>query len=257
VTTSGSSAGPSDLSWLRRLQQRAEGAGVAVRGAFHPSAGEIGQLPSQAHQGTLVLLGFTGSQQWPLFAQSPEAAGGLPHPLDRWSRRVIGALAREFEARDIYPDDSPIVPFQQLAMRCESVHPTPIGLLIHPRWGLWHSYRGGLIFPTRLSLPEQPSLPGPCDSCSARPCLSTCPVGAFGSSGYNLKACLRHVSSVEGADCRERGCRARRACPVGLRPGYAPEQSRFHMDAFLAAFRSGDGEHGLYENANRTSGPDR
>jgi hypothetical protein len=244
------------VSWLQRLQQRAEGAGLAVRGAFHPSVGEFAQLPSQAHQGTLVLLGFTGSEQWPFFEKSPEAADGRPHPLDRWSRRVIGALAREFEARDFYPGDSPIVPFQQLAMRCESVYPTPIGLLIHPRWGLWHSYRGGLVFPTRLSLPERLSLPSPCDSCDTKPCLSTCPVGAFDSSGYQLEGCLQHVSSREGADCRGHGCRARRACPVGSEPGYAPEQSRFHMNAFLAAFRSGAEERGSYEDGNRTFGQD-
>jgi RimJ/RimL family protein N-acetyltransferase len=230
-----------ELKQLQHLQQRAESAGVAMRGAFHPEAGEFPTLPGSTH-GTLVLLGFTGSLQWPIFARSPEAIDGLPHPLDRWSRRVIGALAREFRACDIYPADSPIVPFQQLAMRCESVYPSPIGLLVHPLWGLWHSYRGGLIFPTRLPLPARPCSTRPCDSCEAKPCLSACPVGAFGRDGFDLKACLRHVSSTEGSDCRECGCRARCACPIGPRPGYAPEQVRFHMDAFRTAFQSGDRE---------------
>jgi len=40
-----------------------------------------------------------------------------------------------------------------------------------------------------------------------------------------------HVASPEGRDCLTRGCRARRACPVGhgLR---LPDQARFHIEAF-------------------------
>jgi ferredoxin len=225
-----------DLAWLDDLERRADSAGLAVRGAFHPSPGEFEPLPAPAHQGTLVLLGFTADLQWPVFAASPEASDALPHPLDRWSRRVIGALAREVNASDIYPGDRPIVPFQQLAMRCESVHPTPIGLLIHPRWGLWHAYRGALIFSQRLPLPQVESSSSPCMSCEAKPCLHACPVGAFGTRGYDLAGCLRFASGAAGMECRDDGCRARRACPIGSRSGYTQEQRRFHMRAFLATF---------------------
>jgi len=221
----------------QRLVEHAQLSGVAVRGTFHPAPGEFEQLPVAAQTGTVVLLGFTSSLQWPAFAGSVEANDGLRHPLDRWSRRVIGALARDFVARDFYPSDMPVLPFQQFAMRCESVHPSPIGLLIHPRWGLWHAYRGGLIFPERLPLPDRESSPSPCQSCEAKPCLGGCPVGAFQSGHYNLEACVQHVAGEAGRDCREHGCRARRACPVGAKDAYAPEQMRFHMSAFLATFR--------------------
>ena len=30
---------------------------------------------------------------------------------------------------------------------------SPLGILIHPDWGLWHSYRGALAFRERLDLP--------------------------------------------------------------------------------------------------------
>jgi hypothetical protein len=219
-----------------RLVESAQRFGLAVRGGFHPAAGEFEQLPAAARTGTVVLLGFTGSVQWSIFADSAEANDGLCHPLDRWSRRVIGALARDFVAQDFYPSDTPVLPFQQLAMQCEPVHPSPIGLLIHRRWGLWHAYRGGLLFPRRLALPERQSALSPCQSCEAKPCLSGCPVGAFESGHYNLEACLQHVDSEAGFDCRERGCRARRACPVGAQGAYALPQMRFHMDAFLATF---------------------
>jgi hypothetical protein len=218
---------------IDQLIRHCRNMGIAVRGAFHLNPGEFQHLQPTA--GTVVLLGFTSSIQWPIFAASAEAADGLPDPLDRWSRRVIGGLGREFDARAIYPSEAPIVPFQQLARRCEPVHTSPIGLLIHSQWGLWHAYRGALVFGQRLPLPERTLTVSPCDACQGKPCLSTCPVDAFGQGGFNLERCAQHVSSEAGSECRERGCRARRACPVGARYQYAPEQARFHMAAFLKA----------------------
>jgi hypothetical protein len=223
------------------LPRRAALIGLAVRGAFHPQPGEFGEVPGMADPGTVVLLGFTGSDQWSVFQDSKEARDGQPHPLDRWSRRVIGALARELGAAEFYPSGppSPPLPFQRLAQRCEPVHPSPIGLLIHETYGLWHAYRGGLCLRERIALPpsQQPSPPqgSPCESCADRPCLSACPVRAFRNGSFDLDACVSHVRSAAGTDCRDNGCLARRACPVAPLFRYAPAQTRFHMSAFLRA----------------------
>jgi hypothetical protein len=216
-----------------QLCRRSAEVGLAVRGAFHPEPGEFdGAL--RAH-GTVVLLGFTGGVQWEHFAHATEAGDGMPHPLDRWSHRVIGALARELGAADIYPSGAPAspIPFQRLALRCEPVHPSPIGLLIHARWGLWHAYRGALLLPAAIDLPRSGASVPPCASCEARPCLSSCPVGAFRPGAYDLETCVGHVRSAAGRECRERGCLARRACPVGAEYRYAADQANFHMQAFL------------------------
>ncbi len=216
-----------------QIRHRAAETGLAVRGAFHPAAGEFDAPVSGPV--TVVLLGFTGGLQWDHFAHASEARDGLPHPLDRWSRRVIGSLAREFGARDIYPSGTPgaPLPFQRLALRCEPVHQSPVGLLIHPRWGLWHAYRGALLLPHAIDLP--PPAPGahPCESCEVRPCLSSCPVGAFRPGAFDLDACRGHVLSDAGWECREQGCLARRACPIGAEFRYGEDQARFHMRAFL------------------------
>jgi hypothetical protein len=231
---------------FEELRERAEALGLAVRGAFHPrtdefAAASLGEdvSPGFRPASTVVLLGFTGGMQWPVFRDSAEARDGAAHPLDRWSRRVIGSLARTLGAHDFYPSGSPRapVPFQRLAARCEPVYPSPIGLLIHSTWGLWHAYRGGLAFAERLELPPIAQSSRPCDGCRAQPCLSGCPVGAFQSGSFDLEACVTHVSSAAGTECRERGCRARRACPVGAEYAYAPDQSRFHMRAFLDSVR--------------------
>ncbi|MGH8136800.1 MAG: hypothetical protein ACREVV_01215 [Steroidobacteraceae bacterium] len=194
-------------------------------------------LPPATSAGTIVLLGFTGSVQWPVYAGSLEASDGLPHPLDRWSRRIIGTLASEFGALDVYPNGTPQLPFQRLAARCEPVHQSPIGLLIHSEWGLWHAYRGALILPDRIDVPPAAPSIHPCHACSTKPCLSACPVGAFGPGTFNLQACVDHVSSPAGSECRDRGCRARRACPVSVGFSYVSDQARFHMAAFLHASR--------------------
>jgi hypothetical protein len=207
-------------------------AGLVPRGALLLEASErVGQL---AGIRTIVLAGMVGGEGWDAFAASPEASDGSDHPLDRWSGRVIEALARELGGKALFPfGGPPFLPFQRWAQRAEPVHSSPIGLLIHPYYGLWHSYRGALGLSEALAVPEPAALPSPCESCSGRWCLSFCPVGAFSGAGYDVAACAGHLRSAAGADCTERGCQARRACPVGANHAYGPEQAKFFMAAFL------------------------
>jgi hypothetical protein len=222
-----------------QLCRRAAEVGLAVRGAFHPQPGEFDHAFSPGPAGTIVLLGFTGNLQWEHFAHAAEARDGLPHPLDRWSRRVVGSLAREFDAVDVYPSGVPAapLPFQRLARRCEPVHPSPIGLLIHARWGLWHAYRGAIVLPQAIELPPAAPSVHPCAGCEAKPCLASCPVDAFRPGAFDLDACADHVLSHAGRECRERGCLARRACPVGTEFRYGENQAQFHMQAFMRSVR--------------------
>ncbi|MGA2777368.1 MAG: ferredoxin [Steroidobacteraceae bacterium] len=218
------------------LCRRAQALGLAVRGAFHPEPREFDAVLPGIAVGTIMLLGFTASHQWEFFRCSAEASDGKPDPLDRWSRRIVGLLAAEFGAIELYPNGrAPQLPFQRLAARCEPVHQSPIGLLIHAHWGLWHAYRGALVLPDRIDLPGVAPSRDPCAGCAAKPCLSACPVAAFRSGSFDVEACVNHVRSGAGVDCREHGCLARRACPVGAQFRYAQDQARFHMQAFLRA----------------------
>lgn len=208
--------------------------GLLLRGGFHLESQELA-LPGGESVGTVLLAGNAGSGMWRSFyAQRPEGAD----PLDRWSGEVLGEVAGLFGGIAVLPSDGPpFWPFQQWAMRAEPVSPSPIGILIHPVYGLWHGYRGALLFEAVLELPSPTEVEtaSPCDSCADRPCLTTCPVSAFSDSGYDVPKCRSHLHSGAGGMCLEGSCLARRACPVGRDYIYEAAQSAFHM----AAFRGG------------------
>jgi hypothetical protein len=224
-----------DVTPLAELRAAAHAAGLAWRGAFTVSADDgVPVLADGTAARTLVVLGFAGREHWSAFASSDEARDGAPHPLDRWSRQRIDTLARRFGGVGLYPSDGPPwLPFQRWAARAEAVHASPLGILIHPRWGLWHAYRGALAFAADLRPEPLVVVPSPCASCAARPCLTSCPVDAIGPGRYDWRSCAEHVRSPAGADCLALGCRARRACPVGEEHRYLPVEAEFHMRAFL------------------------
>jgi hypothetical protein len=207
-------------------------AGLVPRGALR--LGDNERDGDLADIRTLVLAGMAGREGWNAFTASPEAGDRADHPLDRWSRRVIGRLARELGAKAFFPfGGPPFWPFQQWARRAEPVHPSPIGILIHPHYGLWHSYRGALGLSEALSVPEPAAVQSPCETCSGRWCLKTCPVDAFSGLGYDVTTCVGHLQNAAGADCVGGGCLARRACPVGAEHAYGGDQANFIMRAFL------------------------
>ena len=212
------------------LQSRLDPLGLIVLGGFHPT-------PADAVPGdpaTLVLVGNAGLALWRAFAQDrPDGSD----PLDRWIAERLTALAEDSGATALFPfGGPPFLLFQRWAQRASAARPSPLGILIHPDFGLWHAYRGALAFPARLDLPPSDPRPSPCDGCAGRPCLSACPVGAFSAAtGYDVPACAGHLATAAGADCNDLGCRARRACPVGREFTYAPAQAAFHMTAFRRA----------------------
>ena len=217
------------------LSRAALSLGLACRGGFHPLPEDaVPALRDGTPAGTLVLLGFIGGEQWPMFAKSTEYRDGRPHPLDRWSRRQISDLGARFGAEDLYPAPGPPWwPFQRWAQRAEALHVSPLGILIHPEYGLWHAYRGALLFATPVAVPVRPSGPHPCESCVAKPCLRSCPAGAVKARRFDYAACAAHITSPPGAACMTGGCLARLSCPVGTSHRYSDAQASFHMQSLL------------------------
>ncbi|HTO84225.1 MAG TPA: hypothetical protein VMQ73_18510 [Methylomirabilota bacterium] len=224
---------------LTDIEHRVAAAGLAIRGGFHPEAADaVPAGPDGRPTSTVVLIGNVDGSMWDAFAAAPELHDGAPNALDRWTRRVVDGIAGAVGATALYPfRGPPYLPFQRWAMRAEPVAPSPLGILIHPDYGLWHAYRGALAFAQPLDLPPRDARPSPCDSCRDKPCLTACPVGAFGDRGYDVPACIGHIAGPAGAACMAGSCLARRACPVGRAFTYGPPQSAYHMQAFLRSNR--------------------
>ena len=197
----------------------------------------LGNFPLPGSNGDTcgILVGNAGSAMWLKFRRSPEYSDGYPDPLDRWSRRIGETIARELEASVVFPfEGPPYPPFLAWAKSTGRAFSSPLSMFIHWQFGLWHAYR----FALRLDKPvsgqlEHDEAISPCLSCVERPCLDTCPAGAFFEGEYRVNDCVEFLAANETSGCRERGCRARRACPVVPENHYLPEHARFHMDAFI------------------------
>lgn len=210
--------------------------GLAVRGGFNFGAGEAAPPgPSGRPAKALLLVGNIGATFWRHFEGWRNAQGTrMENPLDTWSRLVIEAAGERIGARTVLPNDRPFLPFQQWAMRAELLRPSPLGILMHPRYGLWHAYRGALLFDRELPLEPAARPIHLCDQCADKPCLRACPVHAHAPPHFAHQKCLSHVRSEAGEACRSVGCLDRNACPAATEYRYPPAVQKFFMDAFAA-----------------------
>lgn len=220
---------------ILEVMRAIDAAGLAHRGTVQL---EDDEQREGLNARSLVLVGFSGDQGWDAFTASAEWHQGEVDALDRWSCRVIGGIAREVGAKALFPfEGPPWWPFQKWGLRAEAASASPIGILMHPKWGLWHSWRGALAFQLNLHAPEPAISVSPCETCEGAPCLTACPVHAFADAEYDVTRCLSFLEGIDGKRCMTAGCMARRACPVGIEYRHLGEQARFHMKAFLESQR--------------------
>jgi len=230
------------LSLFTTIVETLAGTGLIYRGGFHPgSDDDVPRLQDGKQAGTVLLIGNAGPAMWRAFTDAvPDRT--VPNPLDRWLNPILDRLAETVGGTLLLPNRGPdFPPVQDWAMRAEPVYRSPIGILIHPSFGLWHVYRAALLFNKQIALPPRAEAPNPCDTCATRPCLRVCPADAFKPDRFDAQACVSHVDSPAGTKCQERGCLTRRACPVGRDHAYPKEAGAFHMAAVVRAVRAGYG----------------
>ena len=203
---------------------------LEIFGGFQPRKGD--RTPSDT--ATLLMLGPLEPSFWEHVTKSDEFLDGMADPLDRWSKRTIGQIAEETNARALFPfGGPPWLPFYSWAIRTGRCWTSPVQFLVHDKAGLWVSYRGALAFSEHIKLPNTPSC-SPCLRCHSKPCTSSCPVDALNENGYDSGSCISYFSSSTGVDCLDNGCAVRRSCPVSASYSRSPKQSRFHQEALLS-----------------------
>ncbi|MEP1330415.1 ferredoxin [Pseudophaeobacter sp.] len=211
------------------IETAAQAQGLQIYGALHPAVQQVSALS----QGTLVLLG-TGDTFWSAFTQSPEYLDGHTDPVDRWSSRTIGQLAKDLGATAYYPfGGPPYTPFINWALASGRAFTSPSQMMVHDEVGMLISYRGALHFDQSFDIPPPVLAHSPCATCAAQPCLNACPAHALVDGGpYDLAACHHHLDTPAGTPCMSQGCLARRACPLSDGAGRTFDQTAHHMRYF-------------------------
>ena len=211
---------------LDRITRTIASHGLTISGVFHPRTGD----PSGAK--TLVLLS-PNAEFWAAFKTDPEYTDNKPNPIDRWSTRIITALATELSARPQFPfGGPPYSPFLDWAKQSGRAFSSPLGMLVHDTFGMMISYRGALAFDTVIDLPKHVGT-SPCDTCADKPCLTACPVNAITpTNGYDVASCHAYLDTSDGATCMTQACRIRMSCPVSVAVNRETAHNLLHMRAF-------------------------
>ncbi len=218
---------------LEALGRALEPSGIRLRGVVHFKNGEGPALAGGGRALSVVLLGNVGGSIWPTFSEWRENYAGRD-PLDAWSKAVIGPIAERYGATPFYPSDPPYMPFQQWAMRAEGLIASPLGILIHPQYGLWHGYRGALAFGEMIESEPLKAIFRHAAPASTNPVFP--PVRLERSRCQALPCSLAAPISLPPAGRRVHEGRlhcARDACPVGVAYRYPADQLRFHMAALV------------------------
>ncbi len=181
-----------------------------------------------------VVFAHGGRVGWDVFLedvrQHPERLSDHIHPLDDFVLRCI-------EEVDPNPDTSRrwiqcadtadvLLDFRVLGQQAGLGLPSPVGLLIHPEYGLWVSLRMVLLTTECIPLSVKPSS-GPCETCVEKPCIQSCPAGAVQKTGWSVARCAQFHQDSDV--CRGK-CHSRLACPIGVEHRHGSLQHCYHND---------------------------
>jgi hypothetical protein len=199
----------------------------------------------------VVVFGSTGRTLWDSFVSflkvNPSFLVDNKHPLDQFIRQYIEQDLRLYQYQhglraspwQRWKSDSSIcyqwaqcsilnadfVDFRLLAESTHLGYRSPLGLLIHPKYGPWMGLRLALFTTAEWNTTEL-SLPSPCISCD-KPCISACPANAVDERGWNMQGCYDYQKL--NTNCHT-GCLSRKACPIGTQYQYPDAALHYHHD---------------------------
>ncbi len=207
------------------------------------------KLPSNCQN--LLLIGNAGSTIWD---RMPAEYFARDHPIDEYSKAcVTQALAEQIPLscwQLLYPLEPDLrMPLQDLGVLAGWHNPSPLGIGISHRYGLWFAYRALVALDAEIieAFSADNSavngadelladLESPCVNCIDAPCLSVCPANALAKvQPPNLNACVKY-RCAEQSSCAST-CVARQACPVAREYQYSDAQIKYFYDRSLVSLK--------------------
>ncbi|MCW8882832.1 MAG: hypothetical protein OQL17_02050 [Sedimenticola sp.] len=184
----------------------------------------------------VILIGHAGQSLWQKLQIQTLTQSD---PVDYYSHMAAQAFAEEVLADSdyqiIYPGDKSVA-LQQLGALAGWHTPSPLGLGINPRWGVWYAYRAALLTNAPLPVMLEAEPDNPCNQCADKPCITHCPAGALAENRQiDMTRCACYRLSEQSA-CTDR-CLARISCPVSTQHRYTLDQIQYHYRLSLETLR--------------------
>lgn len=216
------------MSWLQNIQSQCTKLGLNVFGVADGAAYQD-VLPNCR---SVIVIANGGSKMWERFLEdcrrAPDSFTQEEHPLDTWiekhlhridpappsTRRLIRCAATD-----------QFIDFRPLAIEAGLGHHSHLGLVIHPKYGLWLSLRAA-IFTTEYLDPTILTTQNPCHSCS-KICASQCHGSAFTEKGWSVQTC---ASFHQESKLCAISCNARLVCPIGQEYQHPPLAHHYHSN---------------------------
>ena len=171
---------------------------------------------------SVLIVGNSGSALWKCFCRSPER-NARRDPLDRYTARVLRDCGGTHFASYRDRRQGRVLPLVALAERAGLGSPGRLGLLLHPTYGPWMSFRAVVYSAEEVALDAVPVF-DPCKDCPA-PCVRACRGSAIGEDGFDGSRCFR--TKLLDAGCRS-ACDARAACVLAPEHAFPPDQVAHH-----------------------------
>ena len=183
----------------------------------------------------LIMLGQGGGALWDAIRREGFSSTDLFDDYSVAAVRDLVASLGDPAYEVIYPSEV-LLPLGRMAQMAGWGKPSPLGLTINDRYGLWLAHRVVFLIDADLPVTEPLDSAHPCTTCSDTPCVTACPVGAVDTvSGFDVDACSS-FRVRDDSPCADR-CLARLACPIGPEHAYSEEQLRYHYLAGLASIK--------------------
>lgn len=216
------------MSWFQNIQSQCTEIGLNIFGVADgaPYQEVIPNCQS------VIVIANGGSKMWEHFLEdckrAPDSFTQEENPLDTWiekhlhridpaspsSRKLIRCAATD-----------QFIDFRPLAIEAGLGHHSHLGLVIHPKYGLWNSLRAA-IFTTEYFKPTILTAQNPCHSCS-KICASQCFGSAFTEKGWSVQTC---ASFHQNSDLCATSCNARLSCPIGREYQHLPLAHHYHSN---------------------------